>query len=493
MRFLAPTFVLLVSCSADAPSRAPDAPDKRTSATSGTGALGTGSAGFDNAISNPAAGSGGTASNSGSVAGSSGLVPQPMCSGDVKTSVSGTIYDPAGKVPLYNVVVYVPSAALDPIADGVSCDKCDGRASGKPVSAALSDAQGKFKLEDVPAGSNIPLVIQVGKWRRDVKIPTVKACADTPITDVELTRLPRNQSEGHIPLMAVTTGHSDALECLLRKIGLDEKEFSTETGDGRVHMFVGCDGGNGFGANKFTPALGGAAFPAASTLWGDPAKLAKYNMLLFSCEGSQCGDAKKPYLANIKAYADKGGKLFFDHLHFYWLNHNDDAWQSSADYVGTGDDLPSPFTTKIDTTFPKGVAFADWLVNVGATPTRGIISILGGQFSVRKPHPPETQQWIYTDANPGDSSMLGVEYMTMNTPVELASTKPDEQCGRVVYTDLHVVSASSDVSHEDIPFPTGCVAAPLTPQEKALEFMFFDLSSCVQPEKMPPAPPVILD
>ena len=84
----------------------------------------------------------------------------------------------------------------------------------------------------------------------------------------------------------------------------------------------------------------------------------------------------------------------------------------------TGDDLPSPFTSKIDTTFPKGVAFADWLVNVGASPTRGVISILGGQFSVRKPHPPETQQWIYTDENPGDDSKLAVEYMTMNTPVE---------------------------------------------------------------------------
>jgi hypothetical protein len=423
---------------------------------------------------------------------------QVDCANGTATTVSGTVYDPAGDLPLYNVVVYVPSKALDPVPEGVSCGRCDATASGGPIAAALSDASGNFVLNDVPAGANIPLVIQIGKWRRQVTIPNVTACTNTALTDPNLTRLPRNQSEGNIPQIAVTTGHSDALECLLRKIGIDEQEFSTDTGPGRVHMFVGCpNGSSGTGASMLSAALGGAAFPNATTLWSDMTKLMKYDMLVLSCEGTNsgaCKDEKDANLPNIKAYADAGGKLFLDHMHFYWLNHNDDAWQSSADYVGVGTDLPATFGVKIDSSFPKGNAFADWLVTVKGSTTRGALTLLAGQFSVRQTFPPATQRWIYTDTNPGDSSGMGVEYMTMNTPVELAATTPDQQCGRVVYTDVHVEGGGSpDTSNAATPFPAGCVPnAALTAQEKALAFMLFDLSSCVIPETKTPEPPPVV-
>lgn len=467
---------------------------------------------------------------------------QINCPSGSTTSVSGTVYDPAGKVPLYNVVVYVPYEPPGSIAPGRECRTCETPITGRPpVAATLSRSDGRFVLEDVPPGNDIPIVIQIGKWRRQLTIPHVAACSDNPIGrkdasgDEMLTRLPRNRSEGDIPQIGVVTGHSDALECLLRKIGVDDAEFTTDAGGGSVHMYVGCPNpdstpiANHSGANRFAAELGGAGFPVATSLYADRTKLARYDILLMSCEGTQCTNDKSPYVGDIKDYADQGGRLFLDHTHYYWLR-KDPVWRTTADYAGANaSDLPDPFTlTKIDTQFPKGNAFADWLVTVGASPVRGHVTIYGGQFTFRDAYPPRAQRWIYTDQNPSDPSGHAVEYMTMNTPVEYApgaggaagatgaagasgaagaaGTGPGNagsgdagpgdtlppQCGRVVYTDLHVVSVANDSSDQDTPFPHGCTAPKpaLTAQEKALEFMFFDLSSCVQPERNIPTPPI---
>jgi hypothetical protein len=421
------------------------------------------------------------------------------CPNGQHTTISGIVYDPAGQVALYDAVVYVPvaGAALPAVPEGVTCDKCSG-AQATGVAVALSDSSGHFVLQDTPAGANVPLVIQIGKWRRQTTVPSVTACQDNPLTDVNLTRLPRNQSEGHLPQIAVSTGHSDALECLLRKIGIDDTEFTTDSGNGRVHMYVGCVGSDGvsFGADKFAANLGGASFPSATTLFASTTKLASYDVVILSCEGHKCPDIQTDANgANLKAFADEGGRIFLDHLHFNWLNHTGiRSWEDAVDINGVGTDLADPFTVNVDTSFPKGMALSQWLVATGASTTAGDLVIHGGQFSINKTVPPYSQQWIHTSdmvtIDGTDTGDPAVEYLTINTPVEDAVGDAGAQCGRMVYTDLHVSAGpTSDSSHDDTPFPGGCVTTGLSPQEKALEFMLFDLASCVQQESVPPMPP----
>jgi hypothetical protein len=94
-----------------------------------------------------------------------------------------------------------------------------------------------------------------------------------------------------------------------------------------------------------------------------------------------------------------------------------------------------------------------------------------------------TQRWIY------DESSSDTKYMSFETPIGGAAVDGGVESngapysGKAVFTDLHAGGAPlGDV-------PGACKQTDLSAQEKALEFLFFDLSACVTDDTKPPPLP----
>ncbi|MEA2746192.1 MAG: hypothetical protein QOI41_335 [Myxococcales bacterium] len=410
---------------------------------------------------------------------------QTNCGGGGDTTVTGTVYAPNGTLPLYNAIVYVPNSMPDALTHGATCDKC-GAVTGAPLVTALSDATGKFTLQNVPSGKNIPLVIQIGKWRRQVVIPEVTACTENALTDHELTRLPRKQSEGDIPHMALTTGGCDQLGCMLPKVGIDPSEFGLDS-DGpskAIHVYNG---------NSLNGNIGPGAANSARPLWNDPMKLKTYDLVLLSCEceearegGSFGGNPSKgaPAFAAMTDYLTAGGRIFTTDFMYTWYKFSPDAALAGAASIpGGAPPGGSPIT--IDTTFPKGKALGDWLATV--TPGSNNKVTPDVVFSnIASTDTMKTQQWATSGA-----PSPGPRVFSVNVPVGVPA---DQQCGKGLHIDAHLNNNSSlggtgnDVI--DPSYPAGC-ASSLKEGEKLLAFFFFDLASCIQNETEAPKPPQV--
>jgi hypothetical protein len=381
----------------------------------------------------------------------------PGCPEGQVTSLSGTVLAPNGSLPLHDVMIYVPlDGDLRPLPEGASCTPC----GDPPPSQALaqSGVDGTFVLRHVPAGSDLRIVLETGRWRREVVVPAVPACVDTPL-EPAATRLPRSRAEGDLPRIALTTGFStDSLECLLRKLGIDDAEFGTAGGPERIHLYRG-----GLNGNTTAQLAGGAPLEAAEAMWIDPARLGAYDHVLLSCPGTSNPAPRPPEaMAAMYAYAAAGGRILAEHQHAQWLTGGPPDFAAVATFQTQGS--LSNLTAEVDASTARGAALASWLVAAGASTVPGKLTIAPAARTVLAIQP-GVERMVHS------SVPTTIQMFAITTPPMLPE---GERCGRFVYSESH-----TDQGGSGAPFPLECTMPGLSPREKLLAYAVFDLGRCV--------------
>src|SRR6185369_9467265 len=440
--------------------------------------------------------------------------------------------------PLYNISVYVadptsPLPDLDKVP--VSCGCAQLLPEKVKAIAAPTDATGHFQIECAPSG-NVTLVVQTGKWRRKYENVNVLPNQANVIPNL---RLPANSSEGSLPNIAISTGGSDSFECLPLRIGVSESEYvAGSAAGGHIHIYSGLRGA--------TPAQG--AVDSYSSLWDSQAHLNEHDVVILSCEGAETSNGAATGMGNGPAlstavqqylmnYANAGGRVFASHYQYAWFNRgpfNTGANKLATWTTGMGsvsNDFDAAFPAEVNTTlkggapFPGGTALAKWLGVVHALDSNNQLPVRYVRNNVAALSEPPSTEWIHLAASVTGAPNAS-QYFSADTPIG-----SDKVCGRVVYSALHVSggpgkSDSGKLEDADYPemaagtggapgtgtggaggrgggmmfppaagptqggtVPSGCAKRALTPQELALEYMFFDLSSCLVP--VGEEPPVI--
>ncbi len=361
------------------------------------------------------------------------------CAAGLSTTVTGRAYAPNGVDPLASALVYVPNGAVLPLPAGLTCA---APVTGAPLAAAVTAVDGTFTLQDVPAGTSIPLALQKGRWRRSFTLPTVTACADTAVADGVL-RLPRNKSEGDLPRVAAVTGAADTLECVLRRVGVDDTEYTAPGGTGRIHVYPAATNGGAKVSGTATDA----------TLWASQDTVNGYDALLLGCQGTEVARSAAD-LAKFTAYANAGGRVLAEDMAYTWLYDNP-PFSTVVGWNVQQAQPPSPSTVDVFQGSPDGAALASWLTLVGASATTGKIQLV----SLRHNFDSISSNAALWLSLPAASSGAPVSF-SARTPVGAA---PADWCGEVLFQDFHTMSAS--VAAGTV-FPAECSAGGVTAQEK---------------------------
>jgi hypothetical protein len=332
-------------------------------------------------------------------------------------------------------------------------------------------------------------------------LPPIQPCVDNAVGNQingveQLTRLPKMQSEGSMPHIAVTTGSCETFGCMIPKLGIDPSEYqagptNSSTPPKKAFSFYAGNNGN---------AAAPPGAPAAATLWNDVKMLKMFDLSMFSCECSEPADANTTSYGAVRSYLEAGGRIFTTDFMYVWYKFSSDTNLNSSPWAWPGGAPLGGNPVNVDTTFEKGKELGEWMYYVSSLNayknnfhqpvTKDVFDVYnsGGYVfnNVTAINTKYGLEWSHSgpDNTNWNSPPQHPRIVTMNMP---SAKPPEQQCGKGVHLDFHI-SQPNNPDIVDSTFPNGC-KAPLREPELVTSFFFFDIASCIQNDTVPPAIP----
>lgn len=397
------------------------------------------------------------------------------------TVLAGRVTAPNGEDPIREAIVYVPAMGVpDEFPAEVACEVCNQPVGGRPVTQTITDIDGNFELRRVPVTEATPIVIQKGRWRKLITVP-VQKCQRAELS-AEETRLPQVKAEGSIPRMAMAVGEWDAIECVMRHIGLKDEEFTAPNGGGAVHMY-----------NNRSDGVGAPGGVDVTSLLTDLNKMLQYNLIFLNCsDDTFSADLVKnaSVRKNLHDYIARGGRLYVTDWSYDFIgqvpefspyicfNDNKPCTDLSPHGRYTATDAFKTANTgnvdaDIDQSHEAGKNLAIWMSKLKNPSPGGKVQIrddigswvLMRQTAMDQAKYPSTT-WLTGTMN-GAKRPFTVSFDFPAAP---------QSCGKVLYSSYHT-------REHELPdrFPKYCPKGKMNAQEQVLEYLIFEISSCVGP------------
>ena len=408
--------------------------------------------------------------------------------------VTGVTLAPNGVDPIPGVrVVLLPdTATFAPAANAVTCDHCVPVPSDS-VATQLSGTNGAFTLSSpvLDGGGTFTLEMLSGGFRHVLRHVAVPRCGSLSLTAAQTSFSGATTGDDTIPTIAVA-GIAGATS------------GGTNVNDNFITVLtaIGITGYDVYNPDRTYPTIPpGAPAPHVHDLLEgmSPTPLSHYQIVILPCgtlgNYTVQNNLDATAVTNLQTWLNAGGRLYASDLSYpaiaqpfssgitFAPGPSSHAGAPPAD-VGVGQarpdagvpdgGIPNPLIATVD-----DANLQAWLNALGATTGNTIpITELKNPWGAVSLIPPTELTPDRLGSIPGKVWVSGdvAWHGTPGTAVHPLTVQVDypgptnAYCGRVAFTSYHVQTAST----------VGMPATALSPQERVLEYLFFQLTTCIQ-------------